>query len=87
MGLWLKTKSLKHKLKIRKNKHDNEGNSEQSEIIKYYDKNAVGPEATHYVLVSSTDDITIPDTARELGESSSPWSLNYTMYVDANVKC
>ena len=64
MGLWLKTKRLKHKLKIWKNKHDNEGNSEQSEITKYCGKNAVGPEATHYVLFSSEDDITIPATAR-----------------------
>lgn len=85
--MWLKTKNLKHRLKIRKNKHANEGNSEQFEIIKYYDKNAVGPEATHYVLVSSKDDIIIPGTARELGESSSPQSLNYITYVDVNVKC
>lgn len=77
--MWLKTKSLKHKLKIRKNKHDNEGNSEQSKIIKYCNKNAVGPEATHYVLVLAT--------AKELGENSCSQSLNYTMYVNANVKC
>lgn len=75
MDLWLKTESLKHKFKMRKSKHDNQGNSEQSEITKYRDKSMVGPEATHCILDCSKDDITIPATTRELGESSSPQSL------------
>ena len=44
---------------MRKNKHDNEGNSEQYEIIKYCDKNVVGPEATRYILDCKKDDTTI----------------------------
>ena len=52
MNLWLKTESLKHKLKMRKSKHDNEGNSEQSEITKRREKNTVGCEATHRILTA-----------------------------------
>lgn len=52
MNLWLKTESLKYKLKMRKSKHDNEGNSEPSEITKCCDKNMVGSEATHRIVTA-----------------------------------
>ena len=86
MDLWLKTGSLKHKLKMRKSKHDNEGNSEQSEITKYCDKNMVGSEATHCILTAGRI-TSLSQPQLGIQEGAAALILKYTMSADASIKC
>lgn len=71
---------------MRRNKHDNEGIPNNLRSSNTGTKSRVTLKL-QCVLNGSQVSISIPGAARDLGESSSPQSLYYTMYIDASVKC